>query len=272
MNQGITSMRKAVFLCFFLVFALRCSLSAQPEPFIETIDRVKLSIVPVACSTWPDKDQTVAIQEIKGTGFFVNYEGYFITAGHVINDWFKWNKHGVPINECFPVIYVPNPTWQAIKWFQFGSCIVDDALDIAVCKTILNPFGVSGLRLQRLSLVATLPKDGTPVAFTGFPQLILVPVTSRANVASSGAFFKADQLDIMIDKTTWHGVSGGPLYLGNGAVIGIVLRAGEGLWTGMAWARQSASVLKFLGDNKVLFWTPEAKNSKENNQKPTKPH
>jgi hypothetical protein len=28
-----------------------------------------------------------------GTGFFVNYEGSFITAAHVISDRFKWYKN-----------------------------------------------------------------------------------------------------------------------------------------------------------------------------------
>jgi hypothetical protein len=247
-------MRKAVFV---VIFVLRCSLSAQPDPFIQTIEKVKLSVVPVACSSWPDSKDGVSIKEIEGTGFFVSYEGNFITAAHVINDHFKWNKHGVPALECFPVIYAPNPTWQSFKWFQFGSCILDDAIDIAVCKTILNPFGVSGLHIGRLHLIPSVPKDGTPVAFTGFPQLIVVPVTSRANVASTGAFFRPEQIDIMIDKTSWHGVSGGPLYLGDGSVVGIVLRTGEGLWSGMAWARHTSSVLKFLSDNKILFWQEE---------------
>lgn len=252
-------MRKAV---FFVIFALRCSLIAQPDPFIQTIEKVKLSIVPVACGVWPDEKNYIGTKTIEGTGFFVNYEGNFITAAHVINDRFKWNKRGGPIGDCFPIIYTPNPTWQFAQWFQFESCIVDDAIDIAVCKTKVNPFSISGLHLERLHLISSVPKDGTPVAFTGFPELILVPVTSRANVASTGEFFTAGQMDIMIDKTTWHGVSGGPLYLADGTVVGIIRKMGDGLWSGMAFARQTSAILKFLSDNKILYWQEQPEQPK----------
>src|SRR5229473_4702719 len=120
-------MRKA----FFFAWIISCSLlmRGQDDPFIKTIEKVKLSIVPVACSSAPDGDK-VAIKQIQGTGFFINYNGDFITAAHVISG-FKWNKKGDPDLDCFPIIYVPNPTWQSPRWFQFGLCTIDAAIDIA---------------------------------------------------------------------------------------------------------------------------------------------
>jgi len=248
-------MRKAV---LFAVLALPCSLSGQQQdPFIQTIEKVKLSIVPVACGTWPNSKDEVSINEIEGTGFFINYEGDFVAAAHVIKDHFKWNKLGQPDPNCYPVIYVPAPTWESRRWFQFQLCTLDEIIDVAVCKMRVNPFAVPGLRLSRLHLVSTVPVDGTSVAFTGFPQLILVPITSRANVASAGIFLKPGQLDIVIDKTTWHGVSGGPLYLADGTVIGIIYQTGQNLWSGMAFARQTSAVLKFLSDHKIPMWQAE---------------
>jgi Trypsin-like peptidase domain len=257
-------MRKAV---LFAVLALGHHLSAQIDSFPETIEKVKLSIFPVACGSYPDKDNQMSVKEIMGTGFFVDYDGDFITAAHVISEHFKWNKRNEPTSDCFPVIYVPNPTWQVSRWFQFGSCTVNDAIDIAVCKTRLNPFGESGLHINRLHLGSTVPKDGTAVAFTGFPQFILVPITSRANVASSGDFFTPGQMDVVIDKTTWHGVSGGPLYLADGTVIGIVIKTGEGLWSGMGFARQTSSFLKFLSEKKIPIWQEEQKPSTKKEKK-----
>lgn len=252
-------MRNAI---LFVVLACHCSMSGQTDPFITTIEKVKLSVVPVACATWPDGENSLSIKEIEGTGFFVSYEGDFITAAHVIKDHFKWNKKGEPNANCFPVIYVPAPTWQTFKWFKFASCITDDVIDIAVCKTTVNPFGVSGLHIDRLHLVSQVPSDGTPVAFTGFPQFIVVPVTSRANVAATADFFTKGQMDIVVDKTTWHGVSGGPVYLGDGTVIGIIVKSGESVWSGMAFARQTSNILKFLTENKIRIWQGEPEQTK----------
>lgn len=197
----------------------------------------------------------MTIKEIKGTGFFVNFEGHFVTAGHVIKASFKWNKRGEADLDCFPVIYVPNPSWPSIRWFKFEPCIVDETVDIAVCKTTLNPFSESSLRLGRLHLVPDVPPDGTPVAFTGFPQFIAIPVTSRGNVASTGQF--ANTPEIVIDKTTWHGVSGGPLYLANGAVIGMMTKMGESVWAGMAFAKPTSLILKFLREKHIRHEEPE---------------
>jgi hypothetical protein len=169
--------------------------------------------------------------------------------------------------DCFPVIYVPNPTWQSPKWFQFGSCVVDDAIDVAVCKTGLNPFSMSDLHIARLHLTSNVPKDGTAVAFTGFPQFITMPVTSRANVASTGEFTAHGQVDIVIDKTTWHGVSGGPLYLADGSVVGIVIKVGEGVLSGMGFARQTSAFLNFLSEKKITIWQEEEKPSTKKEKK-----
>jgi S1-C subfamily serine protease len=229
-------------------------MSAQTDPFIATISKAKLSVIPVACSSWPDDKTQVTTKEIEGTGFFVSYDGHFVTAAHVIKKHFKWNPAGEPDKACFPIIYIPNPTWATGRWFRFGSCIADDTIDVAVCKTSLNPFGEKGTHIDRLHFVSSVPPDGSAVAFTGFPQLILVPVTSRANVAAVATFFDAEQTEILIDKTAWHGVSGAPVYREDGRVVGIVIETGEGIWSGMAFVRHTSTILDFLRVNKIPIW------------------
>jgi hypothetical protein len=247
-------MRTSILLIF--LFVHHGLLVGQADAFIETISHAKQSIIPVACAA-PDAEESVTIKEIKGTGFFVNYEGNFITAGHVIKDNFKWNKRGVEADmDCVPVIYVPKPSWQHVGWFKFGPCTVDETIDIAVCKTIYNPFSDSSLHLGRLHLFPATPADGTAVAVTGFPQLTALPVTSRGNVAGTGEFF-ANTTEIVIDKTTWHGVSGGPIYLANGAVIGMMTHIGENLWAGMAFGKPTSMILKFLSEKNIPVWHDE---------------
>jgi trypsin-like peptidase len=238
-------------VCIFVGIILPTLLSAQTDAFTDSVEQVKRSIVPVACATWPDAD-SVTVKQIMGTGFFVNYEGYFITAAHVIKDGFKWYSNNRPSADCFPVVYIPNPAWPNVRWFEFGTCISDDAIDVAVCKTINSPFGIAGLHARRLRLSnKPVPPDGTEIAFTGFPQNIFVPITSRGHVAAVGPFFEAGRIDIVIDKTNWHGVSGGPLYLADGTVIGMMRRRGDGLWTGMGFARDASTIREFLTAHQI---------------------
>jgi S1-C subfamily serine protease len=218
-------------------------LVGQADPFIETISHVKQSIVPIACATQPDAQGVVTVKKIKGTAFFVNDEGSFVTAAHVISK--LWDERGQPVAGCFPVIYVPNPSWPSIKWFQFGSMVMDETTDIAVCKTTKNPFADSALHLGTLHLVPDIPADGTSVAFTGFPQVV-IPVTSRGNIALAGLLDK-----VVVDKTSWLGVTGGPLYVANGAVIGMMIERGAGDLDGMAFAKPASLILKFLSDHNI---------------------
>lgn len=237
----------------FVVMGLSCFVNAQTDQFAESIKHVKQSIIPVACATWPSEDGTITIKQIYGTGFFVNYEGNFITAAHVINDNFKWYSQERPSADCFPVIYIPNPTWSNARWFQFHQCISDAGIDVAVCKTLQNPLDTRELHARWLHLSSKeILDDGTPVAFTGFPQNILVPITSRANIAAIDDLFVPRHSDIAVDKTVWHGVSGGPLYLSDGTVIGIIRGTGEGLWSGLAFARGIAEILRFLSEHHVI--------------------
>jgi hypothetical protein len=242
-------------------FVILCSLvslgkaHAQTDGFVDSIKRVKEAVIPVACATWPDDNSQVSVKQIMGTGFFVNFEGTFITAAHVITEHFKWYKNERPSAVCFPVIYIPNPKWPQTRWFQFHSCVTEATIDIAVCKTMQSPFFAENLpnvHARWLRLSTKTVEDGTPVAFTGFPQNILVPITARANVAAIGEFSLAGYVDIVIDKTNWHGTSGGPLYLSDGSVIGIMRQRGEGLWDGLAFARDMSAILNFLSDHHIV--------------------
>jgi len=112
----------------------------------------------------------------------------------------------------------------------------------------------------RLHLVPITPPDGTLIAFTGFPLEVAIPVTSRGSLASIGAF-TGNQPEIMVSGVSWGGMSGGPLYLVDGGVIGVMLKTGRenSVAVGMAFARPTSSVLDFLRKNNIVVWQEEPK-------------
>jgi hypothetical protein len=253
------SIVRFVVFCGFLCLA---KAQAQTDAFVDSIKMVKEAVIPVACATWPDKSSDITLKQIMGTGFFVNYEGSFITAAHVITDHFKWFKDERPSADCFPIVYIPNPTWAQVQWFQFRNCITDASIDVAVCNTTQSPFlspEFPNLHARWLRLSTSPIDDGAPVAFTGFPQNIPVPITSRANVAAIGEVLAAGHIDIVIDKTVWHGISGGPLYTSDGTVIGIMRERGETLWDGLAFARDMPTILRFLREHQITTAEAEDK-------------
>jgi len=248
----------------FLSFALAASdRSSRTEAFILTIDRVKTSVVPILCGKF-DEHQQFVVQLIDGTGFFVDDEGDFLTAAHVIAD-LKIVNASRPV-PCVMAIYVPLVGWQRdavtfdSRWYTFTDCISDTTLDLAVCKPVIkinsqvHPLVVEDLR----------PPDGSPVAFTGFPLGSTEPVSSRCDIAAMrGAVDTEGSREIVLDKGTWPGASGSPIYTENGVVIGIMLARGIADNTGTAYGRPSHFIVKFLRDNKINIPSSTTKKQKK---------
>jgi len=64
---------RTLVLAAILALRLQGPLAAQTDPFIATIDHAKLSVIPVACGSFPDDPGGVQVKIIWGTGFFVTY-------------------------------------------------------------------------------------------------------------------------------------------------------------------------------------------------------
>ncbi|MGH9824016.1 MAG: S1 family peptidase [Blastocatellia bacterium] len=223
---------------------------------IEAIDRAKYAIVPIVCGA-PQQNGDFTVTKIMGTGFFINEEGYFLTARHVMADW---DKIDTSKGACAPFIYLAIGGWKngletpspRVRYFRFTSCQISDQVDIAVCKPIDNPFKDSEVKKDIRFLEFTDfsgRDDGSPVAFTAYPLDFLRPVTAKGYIAS---YIPASN-QIVIDRTAWPGASGSPVYLSDGRVIGVILQTGIGLGSGLAYARPSESVLDFLTANHINF-------------------
>jgi V8-like Glu-specific endopeptidase len=105
---------------------------------------------------------------------------------------------------------------------------------------------------------------GTPVAFTGFPLQYTIPVTSigyigaLTGIESSGT----GGYDYIIDKATWPGASGSPIFLSNGKVIGIIQKRGTNEASGLAYGRSAAIIVNFLSKHPATDTKTEDQNPK----------
>ena len=246
---------KLIFFCFTAacaIFISACAMSQNKFVTVETIERVKNFTVPIVCGA-KVADGSFKITKIIGSSFFINKQGYFLTAGHVLDNWDKINKSK---GACFPAVYFPiKGGWEIlskVRWFRFGNCVRPSDADIAVCKTTANPFTIEDVN-KELDIATfetcSAVKDGMPVAFTGFPLQSLRPITSIGNIAS---YVKINKL-IIIDKNAWPGASGSPVYLSNGRVIGVLTKRGINDGSGLAYAIASDFILKLFAKNKITF-------------------
>lgn len=184
------------------------------------IDRMARASVPIACAT--DVQGKLGIQNINGSGFFVNRNGDIVTAQHVV----------ASLGGCIPAIYVPRSGWSftdehvEVKWYRISSCDQDVSVDIAVCHLADNPFSDPSLHAALETVQFNIDKEaeGAPVAFTSFPLNNISPITSVGIVA--GYYWENHQRFLLVDKGAWLGVSGSALYGSDGRVVGIVLQAG----------------------------------------------
>lgn len=209
-------------------------------------DEIKTAVVAIACAE-KISDAQRKLKSIEGTGFFVSNDGMFLTAGHV--------GRNLQTPACgTPVIFFPSAGWhngpfvEAI-WFDIKDCYYDASLDLAKCRTIQNPFTTDALKIKptTVSFQTSVPKEGTEVGFVGFPLQLVRPVVARATVAGyRGNPGESSPREIIIDHNNWPGMSGAPVYLENGKVIGLILKRGANDAVGLAFARSSEFILPFL--------------------------
>lgn len=253
-------MRIVWFLIYTFLMLTGCASTStvgQDNPVsIDTIDQIKYATVPIVCGSL-DEGGIFNVSIIMGSGFFLNSEGYFLTADHVIGALEKFDKGK---EQYCPAVYMADGGWRkthsihqfSIYKFDSDSCLRNREADIAVCKTGVNPFLDELLKKKlRFLTFGTFSdvKDGTPIAFTGFPLDSLSPLTSKGNIAS---FFEKEQ-KIVIDKSSWPGASGSPIYLSNGNVVGIMIQRGINDAIGLGYATTAESVMEFLRTNKIQF-------------------
>ncbi|MGA3236900.1 MAG: serine protease [Bryobacteraceae bacterium] len=231
------------------------SLSPKPEPadFIKTIAKIKESIAPVVCvHPNPNVPNEWILDSVEGTAFFLRIDGTFVTAGHVVRD-FTIPTRARPCQRS--AIYLPNEGWQSrvtdfrVRYFFFiqTDCTRDEAIDIAICRSPNNIRQELGRDPVPVVLNTVLQEDGVPAAFSGFPLNLVLPLTSQGSVAAyRGTTDDQGPRELVIDKGNWGGASGSPIYLEDGAVIGILLERGIGESAGITIGRPASFIERML--------------------------
>lgn len=254
-NYAVSGLFAFVFFAAFHTILCVSWALGQDEPVpVKTIERTKATTIPIAYGVLTNEGGFQK-KGIAGSAFFINDEGYFITATHVLDGSYGDTTQAIKEEYILAVYIIISRLQNGIMnahWFKFNDCIKNTDADIAVCRPDTNPFTVEEVK-RRIGF-ATFKKspnikDGMPVAFTGFPLDSLRPITAKGNIASYDEIKGA----IIIDNSAWPGVSGSPVYLFDGKVIGIVLRGGINEASGLAVARYSESITKFLAENKIRF-------------------
>jgi S1-C subfamily serine protease len=171
-----------------------------------------------------------------GTAFMLDTTGTFATAKHVIDELLAPPRKVA----CRSAAGFPVGGWkredQEIKWFYFdaGVCEVNAVFDVAICRTTQDMTKQAFVTYDVADISSERPPDGTTVIFTGFPLQSTDPVSSVGVVAGFGS---ADNYNTMIvDKTTWPGASGSPIFSLDGRVVGMLTKTGTGQGTGLSFA------------------------------------
>jgi V8-like Glu-specific endopeptidase len=234
--------------CLAAAMFLVMAPAARADDFIATIDQIKGSIAPVVCYNM-ENGKVTTVKAIVGSAFFVDRAGTFLTAGHVISEFFPDHK----LSNCaVSAIYVPDDgdKWHAppqkVRWHKFipSTCVINQIVDLAQCKPI-DDLSSGIFKPQPITIKNGLEPDGTPVGITGFPLNDVFPLSFQANVAGY-VFNNMFGARISLDNTAWPGASGSPVYLKNGQVIGMILRRGTGDAQGLSFAASGDALQNFV--------------------------
>jgi hypothetical protein len=228
--------------------------AALVDPFVPTIEAMKSSVARLVC-LGPGADP---VPDPRGSAFFVSSAGEFVTAAHVIQDMMEGPRACV-----LAAIVIPLERWQPEAplerqaWFPFtwSDCTLEPTLDIARCN-LQEDLSVrkseTGFKVEPVKFAWETPRDGTYVAFTGFPLGNRDPITARGTVATYRGTLREGKPapEIVLDRSAWHFSSGSPVYTVDGRVVGIVIQGGTEDAGGMTIVRPAASIRALLAEER----------------------
>src|SRR5579862_3095481 len=107
----LTRLRTCILAFAFWQFGSVCALAetrevAAPDPFIEAIANIKMSVAPISCMR--QTGAAVWFGGNAGTAFFVSSRGAFVTPSHVIELFLP----GGAFAECIAAISVSKGGWH----------------------------------------------------------------------------------------------------------------------------------------------------------------
>ncbi|MGA2404498.1 MAG: serine protease [Syntrophobacteraceae bacterium] len=229
---------------------------APSKTVVEAIESVRHSMVQIAVKLEPSqmKGPGSPIRPL-GSGFFIDSEGYVITARHVIHPDLTIALNQLRVGLPMTSFGESQAKFTFTGSFQLVPVEVvdeDEKHDLALLKVLQNPFknqvrpmiSVDGKDITPLivsvsSVDPQRPKDGTQIAISGYPLPGQELITNVGYIASSQGitqvqvpipnappgFTIIDILDVYYaDVRVNHGNSGGPVYsVETGKIIGVAV-------------------------------------------------
>jgi S1-C subfamily serine protease len=230
---------------------------------------------------------------IAGTGFFINSDGFIVTAFHVLEGY---DSHP-GIKEVIAAVSqigsqaliqigvaIPNVENQYITaasgttYFDAKVVATDPAHDLALIQATVNPFthmpqsygglgarGMPQAMAKAVTISTTRPKDGEAIFGCGYPLGSYGLVSTAGNIASAwnntvlvraaAAGFSNPVGVYEVDLKTNFGDSGGPVFrTSDQAVIGVDVQT----FGSLAIAVPAKFVSAFLDANKIS-WQPTSR-------------
>ena len=215
---------------------------------------MKHSVAALACV---DASASKALTR-PGSAFFISNRGRFLTAAHVLLDM-RRDEDACPVS----AVVLPADDWdprareEIQVWFPFRipDCQIDTDLYVAACSPaddLSVPKPWFRFRISPVRLEFGIPADGTRVAFTAFPLGTRDPMTFMAEVAAYRTQWQNERSlpELVLDRGTWPGSSGSPVYLPDGSVVGILIKFGNEDGTGLTYIRPIASVERIIAEQR----------------------
>ena len=222
-----------------LLLEIAIAMTAQAQSALHVLQPPSKAVVAVGMVE-PDVNGSSAtrgerLASISGSGFFVNKQGYVITAGHVVRAAERAREQ---MQGADKRLFVGLPSSRSFVAVPAEVVEVDEAHDLALLRTTTPVAAVNVVKL-----CSARPADGTLIEAAGLPALTgLAPVYNTGHLTNtvllrtgerSGIVKPSAQIDVarlaevrefyLADSKADEGMSGGPVYLvDSGAVIGVV--------------------------------------------------
>lgn len=172
----------------------------------------------------------------RGTGFFINSDGYFITAGHVVVDptcsYYARIGNELPMDIKFKE-YVDQQAYRSNLY-----------MDLAFGKIDYQPLDFIKLSAKKLQADQSITLNGFEKTFISYPTQINHIPTEKTNKITKERFVMANVYTIEEISQVSKGLSGGPI-MHEIACCGIVNNATECLTSLYIIEQLDAAGVKF---------------------------